>query len=469
MSVKLIELPTIELLQKFGAGDHKPGSGSAAALQGMLSAKLLLTVINLTTQEKRKNNYIDWLPDLLKIAEEIDSRIFPALERIFQDDSNQFDKTIKARIARDKEQDIVKLNALSKIALKELQIATEIPIEIANLCIELADFASFVFDHGFRSARGDAGVAQNGAVAAVAGCLSIINLNVLSFDNSLWKESIEAKTNEILTKYNKIREDALLCGEALREEVESRNQFHNDIRAMRNSIEDESKLTIGLLGQIAKNVQNILWKHRSQVWKREVPTNPIDVLSPEKALRCLLGYKYYEENTLGSYQTDTGVFEVAGIIDSNNKTVHISESFQKDTRRFTAAHELGHALLHKEAILHRDRPMDGSGAGNILDIREHQANKFAAFFLLPEKQVKNIFQDIFGQENFVVNEQNVFALTSSSVIPFKNKYKSLRSVTRLIAATQYFSGRSFQSMADIFQVSVETMAIRLEELELVEI
>jgi formiminotetrahydrofolate cyclodeaminase len=31
-------------LMKFGAGNHKPGSGSAAAFQGMVSAKLISTV-----------------------------------------------------------------------------------------------------------------------------------------------------------------------------------------------------------------------------------------------------------------------------------------------------------------------------------------------------------------------------------------------------------------------------------------
>jgi hypothetical protein len=37
MTEKLTEIATGKLLEKFGAGDHKPGSGSASALQGMLS------------------------------------------------------------------------------------------------------------------------------------------------------------------------------------------------------------------------------------------------------------------------------------------------------------------------------------------------------------------------------------------------------------------------------------------------
>ena len=48
-----LELPAAELLEKFGKGSHVPGSGSAAAFQGMLSAQLILTVISLTLDKKR--------------------------------------------------------------------------------------------------------------------------------------------------------------------------------------------------------------------------------------------------------------------------------------------------------------------------------------------------------------------------------------------------------------------------------
>jgi len=58
---KLIELSTEELLKKFGSGKHKPGSGSAAAFQGMLSAKLIHTVIDLT---KSRETYKKWWTEL---------------------------------------------------------------------------------------------------------------------------------------------------------------------------------------------------------------------------------------------------------------------------------------------------------------------------------------------------------------------------------------------------------------------
>src|SRR5690606_10813332 len=97
MSENLLEISTKDLLEKFGEGSHKPGSGSAAAFQGLLSAKLIRTVIDLTNAPKRRSQYAGMLPELLEIAKRIDQNIFPALEGIFIEDSIQFGRAIEAR------------------------------------------------------------------------------------------------------------------------------------------------------------------------------------------------------------------------------------------------------------------------------------------------------------------------------------------------------------------------------------
>lgn len=171
-----MNLSTDMVLQRFGSGDHVPGSGSATAFQGMLSAQLIQNVINLTANSNQKHHYKERLPRLLTIDSKIKNQIYPSLERLFQEDAIQFDKVVKLRKARDKEIDLYKKNELKTMALQELKPATELPIEIADLCEELADFAAYVFDHGFASARGESGVALNSAVSAVAGCLSVIDL-----------------------------------------------------------------------------------------------------------------------------------------------------------------------------------------------------------------------------------------------------------------------------------------------------
>ena len=181
MGANLLDLSTVELLEKFGAGSHKPGSGSAAAFQGMISSKLLITVISLTNEEKRRANYSESLPKLLLLKKRISEYIYPELTRFFQEDSVQFGKTIELRKRRDLKKDPQIKNLLVKESLNELKVAIQIPIEIASLCIELAEIGDYVFDNAFRGARGDSQVALSGAVSAIAGCISIVQLNLLSY------------------------------------------------------------------------------------------------------------------------------------------------------------------------------------------------------------------------------------------------------------------------------------------------
>jgi formiminotetrahydrofolate cyclodeaminase len=186
MSVDLLQLPTRHLLDKIGAGSHKPGSGSAAALNGILSCKLLLTVIELTLDPKRTKTYAHCQREFEEIRNKIIKDISPQLETLFEEDSVQFDKAIKKRIERDNEKNQRIKNDLQGESLRELRKSTEIPMEIAKLCIQLAKYSTIVFDKGFRSARGDSGVALGSSLSGLTGCISIISLNLQSFPKSIW-------------------------------------------------------------------------------------------------------------------------------------------------------------------------------------------------------------------------------------------------------------------------------------------
>ncbi len=84
MSDDLMALPLRELLEKFAAGKHKPGSGSAAALLGLISAALSRTVIALTIG---RPSYVPDQLELQEISREIEVEIQPLLEQAFVQDS----------------------------------------------------------------------------------------------------------------------------------------------------------------------------------------------------------------------------------------------------------------------------------------------------------------------------------------------------------------------------------------------
>lgn len=213
--------------------------------------------------------------------------------------------------------------------------------------------------------------------------------------------------------------------------------------------------------QAAKELHKKIWQDRDQIWRGNPPSDPIAMLDPSVALG-LIGYDYEIAETLGQYPG--GIIEVAGMVDSTSKRVSISRQFPANVRTFTAAHEVGHAVLHGARGVHRDRALDGTALSR--DAVEFEADKFASYFLMPEKLVRSRFVSTFGSELFTVSEATAFALGRTNLSDFQRQYKTLRDLSRLLARAERYNGQQICSLANQFRVSIEAMAIRLEELGL---
>ena len=193
MSQPLITLPTDQLLSKFGSGGHKPGSGSAAALLGLVACKLLQTVVTLSAG---REHYKGVEAQLTLANQDIITDVEPLLLSAVQEDSEQFDRVIVARRLRNRATDKTERRHLSETALAELRQATEIPLRIAEACLKLVEKGLVVFDLGFKAARGDSGVAVSAALAGASGSLSIIFLNLTSFKGGEWAVGMRQKADE---------------------------------------------------------------------------------------------------------------------------------------------------------------------------------------------------------------------------------------------------------------------------------
>jgi formiminotetrahydrofolate cyclodeaminase/Zn-dependent peptidase ImmA (M78 family) len=467
MDRKLIDVPLGELLNKFGAGSHKPGSGSAAALSAMVSAKMVITVIDLTTE---KGAYAEYLPDLLKISDLIETDYYPELVDLFQRDSDEFDKVIKLRRQRNAEMN----QAAKKLIITELEkamrTATEIPMRIAELSLDIGKFAIEVFDHGFKAVRGDSGVGLNSAMSAVSGCLYIIDLNLASISPGEWMEDITWRKSEVMKQYLALMDQDAERHKVLEIEFELHmtSEFNKAMRTYQEGNLIEKVGNEEDLEKLVRNLQNEMWIHRKRIWIEKLPEEHIFSLQPEIVLEKILGYKYAEMDELGQNETPDGKYEVAGIIDKSKKLVQVSRKFSEESMRFTAAHELGHALLHNHVILHRDRAIDGEKNSHRIG-EEMQADKFAVFFLMPAKYVREMFQIAFQTPKFEINDTNALAFGVGSLREFTNRYGDTRSLARHLASAKVFGGKAIIPMHKIFAVSVETMAIRLEELGLVKV
>ncbi len=119
--------------------------------------------------------------------------------------------------------------------------------------------------------------------------------------------------------------------------------------------------------------------------------------------------------------------------------------------------------------MHRDRPLDGSqvdrGGRDHIEI---DADKFASFFLMPEKLLRTRFRRLFLCEKFTVNEATAFALDPSGKHQLLWRGKTRRELARILAGSTSYNGQNFSSLAEQFKVSIEAMAIRIEELDLLD-
>ena len=163
-------------------------------------------------------------------------------------------------------------------------------------------------------------------------------------------------------------------------------------------------------------------------------------------------------------RTNQGIVEVAGAIDKDKMEVRLSDKLDSGVLRFTAAHELGHALLHQHIGMHRDRPLDW-GRSTARPAIEIEADRFAVSFLMPEKLVRREFFLRYNCEHFEASDDLLFILGFNN---FNNIQRNRRDYSRVLASKNLIKEKNMlSSLAERFCVSVEAMAIRLEEIGIV--
>lgn len=469
MSIPLLNRPAIELFDEFGAGKHKPGSGSAAAFEGMLASKLLMTVITITDRPSNQKFYKHALPVLTKYYEEIETLIFPDLCELFSKDSIEFDKAIKFRIARRNEDDLIEKNFLRRNEMEQMKVVIEIPMQIAKHAISLCAIADFVFDHAFIDARGDSHVAFSAAVAALAGSLAIIRLNLLEFGTDDYKycEQVIERLKDLDTTYTNYNDLATSKIVVLQKEYDLKLPFYLELHDLLYNLKSNKYPNDIQIENGISNFQTLIWKHRKLIWPSNPPKDYRDLLNPDIILSEVLGYDFVSREGFGVLDENGNTKEIAGLIHQINHLVVISNKFPVPVQRFTAAHELTHALFHESDTMHRDLPADYFQTAIKKPFKEKVADKGATFFLMPRKFVIREFTARFGPTPFTINEFSVFNLNQGNVSDFRRRVKSSQDLAKELVLSTSYGHEHFESLQSFFNVSVRAISIRLEELELI--
>ncbi|MDP1939310.1 MAG: ImmA/IrrE family metallo-endopeptidase [Gallionella sp.] len=223
-----------------------------------------------------------------------------------------------------------------------------------------------------------------------------------------------------------------------------------------------------IIESTARDVHKLIWKQKNQIWPARVP-HPFEMLEPEIAAHALgIRYEFHPELILLNRRSSKS--EVAGLLDRQAGKIAVADQFPEETIRFTGAHEIGHWLLHPDETMHRDRPIKGliGGMGD-RPTKEKEADYFAACFLMPRKLVIDAFESTFmTQVPFVFDDAAAFWLCPSDPESLLRADHGSLDRALALATAQSYGGRHFNSLAKQFRVSVTTMAIRLNELGLIE-
>lgn len=214
----------------------------------------------------------------------------------------------------------------------------------------------------------------------------------------------------------------------------------------------------------ARRLQYEIWNQRDVRYKLGVPGIPTLFDPRNVADHCGL---YFEARD--KLDTDyPGGGEAAGLWRRDRSTILVSARYSFEVQRFTAAHEIGHFILHPQVgdrTLHREFPLNGASSNR--PPLEQEADYFSACLLMPHKAVINEFDARFTSKHpLVLTETVAYHLKIDIGTLFSQPRGSLL-FAEAVARAQQFDRLRFQPLAQFFGVSARAMAIRLEELGLV--
>jgi methenyltetrahydrofolate cyclohydrolase len=212
---ELLTRPANQLLDDFGAGKASPGSGSAAALMGLLAAKLIRTVCSksLEKEECRPAEHI-----LRYIQEQMDS-CESKLRLLFEKDAREFEEVVQLRKKRDAATTSEAKGNFSRLSNDLLEVATDNAFETVKLCMTLIDHGVAVFENGWVNVRGDSGAAISAAMAAVMSGIFIANLNIKSLRTRRYATDHIDQCAELYAELQKKQEIAFRCVTSLNAEA----------------------------------------------------------------------------------------------------------------------------------------------------------------------------------------------------------------------------------------------------------
>lgn len=153
MTERLIDKPVSQFLTELASSAPAPGGGSVAALSGALGAALVSMVCNLTVGKKKYADVEKDIKALLENSEGLRHKLADLLQADVQA-YTAVSQAMKMPRATDEEK-----AARAEVMQQALKKATEVPLQIAEACVEVIALCQPAAEKGNKNAVSDAGVA----------------------------------------------------------------------------------------------------------------------------------------------------------------------------------------------------------------------------------------------------------------------------------------------------------------------
>ncbi|MCD6299364.1 MAG: cyclodeaminase/cyclohydrolase family protein [Thermoplasmata archaeon] len=178
-----------EFMEKLASGSPTPGGGSAAAVGGAMAAALSEMVCNLTIGKEKYASVQG------QIEEEM-AKLAPYRKRLMEivdEDSGAFDEVMKAfRMPKD-------MDGRKEAIQNAYKLAASVPMETAEVCMDVLESAVVVARIGNKNSITDAGSSALLAHASLNAALLNVRINLSGINDDAFRAEMEKKV-EMLEK-----------------------------------------------------------------------------------------------------------------------------------------------------------------------------------------------------------------------------------------------------------------------------
>lgn len=195
-----IEGRIIDFLAKLASSSPEPGGGAASALAAAVGAALVGMVANLTVGKEKYADVQDDIRRLVAGSEEVRAR----LQELVQRDTEAYGVLAKAyKMPRESDEEKAERAGAVQAALKD---ACQVPYDIAEQCLRVAELSETAAEIGNVNAVSDAGCAVLLADAAARCAALNVKINVGSIRDEAYNQEKWAGVTDILSRTEKLKD-----------------------------------------------------------------------------------------------------------------------------------------------------------------------------------------------------------------------------------------------------------------------